>query len=389
MTNNPVLRPFRIDIPDGDLADLRDRLARARLPEQPPGTSWERGMPRDYLDALVRHWRLEYDWRAEEARLNAHPQFTTDIDGQSIHFVHVRSREPKALPLVLLHGYPGSIVDFVGLIGPLTDPRAHGGEASDAFDVVIPSLPGFGFSSPVTEHSWDMKRASGAMAQLMERLGYERYGAHGYDIGAGIAGDLPKLAPQAVVGTHFSTDPHALAYLGMLAEPGEDASEDERAYVQRLRADAEDGTGYLRMSSTRPQTLAYALSDSPIFQLAWIVEKLKEWSHPSKALPDDAVPRDTILTNVCVYWFTRTGASAAHFLYDSARAPQDWSPGPPIPTGFSLFGGDPFGVVRRVLNPGDANPHWVEHDRGGHFSALEEPSLVVDDLRAFFRGLRK
>ena len=385
---NDTLRPFRIAVPDSELADLRERLSRARLPPQPVGTSWERGMPRDYLDTLVRHWRTEYDWRAEEARLNAHPQFTTEIDGQSIHFLHVRSREPNPLPLVLVHGYPGSFVDYVGLIGPLTDPRAHGGSAIDAFDVVIPSVPGFGFSVPVNEPGWHINRTTGAIAQLMERLGYGRYGAHGYDIGAGIAGDLGKVAPDAIVGLHFSTDPHALAYLGMLADPADDASEQERAYVQRLRADADDGTGYLKITSTRPQTLAYALSDSPLFQLAWIVEKFKEWTHPSKALPEDAVPRDTILTNASLYWFTRSGASAAHFLYDSAHAPQDWSPGPPIPTAFSLFGGDPFGVVRRVLNPGDANPHWVEHAEGGHFSALEEPDLVVADLRSFFRGLR-
>jgi pimeloyl-ACP methyl ester carboxylesterase len=387
MTGDNQIRPFRIDIPERDLLELRARLTGARLPEQPRDTSWERGMPRQFLADLAGYWATEFDWRAQEAKLNAYPQFTTEIDGQTIHFVHVRSAEPGAIPLILGHGYPGSFVDFFELIGPLTDPRAHGGDPADAFDVVIPSIPGFGFSVPVSEPGWQQQRAAGAFTQLMGRLGYERYGAHGYDIGSGIVGDMPRFAPQAMIGSHIATDVHAFAYLGFLPGSGDDMPDEERAYLDRLRADAEGGTGYLKLTSTRPQTVAYAVTDSPVFQLAWIVEKFKEWTHPSKALPEDAISRDTLLTNVSLYWFTRSGASAAHFLYNSMNAAQDWSPGPAIPTAFSVFGGDPFGIVSAALNPGGANPNWFEHDVGGHFPSLEEPDLLVADLRTSFRGL--
>ena len=388
MTGNHQIRPFRIDIPEVDLIDLRARLTGARLPDQPPGTSWERGMPREYLAELANYWATDFDWRAQEAKLNGYPQFTTEIDGQTIHFIHVRSAEPGAMPVILGHGYPGSIVDFIDLIGPLTDPRAHGGDPADAFDVVIPSIPGFGFSNPVSEPDWQMKRAAKAFTQLMARLGYERYAAHGYDIGGGIAGELAKFAPEAIIGTNVATGVHGFAYLGFLPQPGDDASDEERAYLDRHRADADGGTGYLKLTSTRPQTVAYAVTDSPVFQLAWIVEKFKEWTHPSKELPEDVVSREVLLTNVSLYWFTRSGASAAHFLYNSMNIAPDWSPGPVIPAAFSVFGGDPFGIVRAALNPGGANPNWFEHDEGGHFPSLEEPELLVADLRTSFRGLR-
>jgi hypothetical protein len=382
------IRPFRIDIPELDLIDLRNRLTGARLPGQPPDTGWERGMPREYLAELASYWAAEFDWRAQETRLNAHDQFTTEIDRQTIHFIHVRSAEPGATPLILGHGYPGSIVDFVDLIGPLTDPRAHGGDPADAFDVVIPSIPGFGFSVPVTEPGWQQKRAAGAFTQLMGRLGYTRYGVHGYDIGGGIVGDMPKFAPEAIIGAHIATDVHAFAYLGFLPQSDEATSDEKRAYLDRLRADADGGTGYLKLTSTRPQTVAYGVTDSPVFQLAWIVEKFREWTHPSKELPEDAISRDTLLANVSLYWFSRSGASAAHFLYNSMNMAQDWSPGPVIPTAFSVFGGDPFGVVRAALNPEGANPNWYEHDQGGHFPSLEEPGILVEDLRRSFRELR-
>ena len=388
VTDDGQIRPFRIDIPEVDLADLRARLIGARFPEQPPTTSWERGMPRDYLADLATYWATEFDWRAQEATLNRLAQFTTEIDGQTIHFIHVRSPEPAAMPLILGHGYPGSIVDFIEVIGPLSDPRAHGGDPADAFDVVVPSIPGFGFSVPVSGPGWQQKRTAGAFTQLMTRLGYERYGAHGYDIGGGIVGDLARFAPDAVIGSHIATDVHAFAYLGFLPPSEEAGSDEERAYLDRLRSDADGGTGYLKLTSTRPQTVAYAVTDSPVFQLAWIVEKFKEWTNPSKALPEDAVSRDTLLANVSLYWFTRSGASASHFLYDSMNAAQDWSPGPVIPTAFSVFGGDPFGIVSAALNPDGANPNWFEHDEGGHFPSLEEPELLVDDLRTSFRGLR-
>jgi len=387
MAIDDQVRPFRIQIPEADLADLRDRLSRARLPKGPAGTGWEQGMPRDYLADLASFWAGGFDWRDQEASLNAYPQFTTEIDGQTIHFIHARSPEADATPLILLHGYPSSIVDFVGMIEPLTNPRAIGGDPENAFHVVIPSLPGFPFSQPV-ERGVGMKQAAEMFTKLMARLGYERYGAHGYDVGGSIAGELAKFAPDAVIGAHVSTDAPSLAYLGILPPAGDQASEEQRAYVDAFRAEAETGTGYLRITSTRPQTVAYAVNDSPAFQLAWIVEKFKEWTHPSKELPEDAIDRDVLLTNVSLYWFTQAGASAAHFLYESMNAAQEWSQGPDIPTAFSVFGGDPFGILRGALDPAGTNPDWFEHDDGRHFPSLEEPELVVGDLRTFFRGLR-
>ena len=387
-SNDPDVRPFRIDVPQADIDDLRDRLARTRWPEPSPDPGWGRGVPLDYLQGLADRWRGQFEWRAQEAALNRIPQFTTTIDGQTIHFLHVRSQEPGALPLILSHGYPGSFLDFVGLIGPLTDPRAHGGDPADAFHVVIPSLPGFGFSTPVLESGWEASRTARAFAELMARLGYERYGVHGYDIGAGVSGELPKSAPDAVVGVHVASELQAIAYLGMLPEPAEDAPEVERTTVERLRLMAEDGSGYLRLQSTRPQSLAYGLSDSPVLQLAWIAEKVKEWTDPIHELPEDAVDVDVLLTNVTLYWFTRSGGSAAHFMWEASHAEADWSPGPPIPLGVSVFGGDELGLLRRVLDPAGENPHWFVHERGGHFPALEEPELLLADLRAFFGGLR-
>jgi pimeloyl-ACP methyl ester carboxylesterase len=387
MASDDQIRPFRIDIPEAEIADLRDRLNRARIPDQSPATGWDRGMPAAYLKDLASYWATDFDWRAEEAKLNALPQFTTGIDGQTVHFVHVRSVEPDATPLILLHGYPSSIVDFVDLVGPLTNPRAFGGDPAEAFHVVIPSLPGFPFSQPV-EPGVGMKRAAEMLTKLMARLGYARYVAHGYDVGGGIAGELAKFAPDAVIGVHISTDAPSLAYLGFLPPADDDASDEERAYVDALRAEAETGTGYLRITSTRPSTVGYAVNDSPVFQLAWIVEKFKEWTHASRELPEDAIDRDILLTNVSLYWFTQAGASAANFLYESMNAAQEWSEGPAIPTAFSVFGGDPFGILRGALDPAGSNANWVDHAEGRHFPSLEEPELVVADLRSFVGSLR-
>ena len=376
MASSEQVRPFRIEIPESEIQELQARLQTARLPEQPAGTSWERGMPADYLANLANYWATDFDWRAQEARLNNYPQFTTDIDGQTIHFLHVRSNQPNATPLLLIHGYPGSVVDFIDMIDLLTD-----------FDLVIPSLPGFPFSQPVAP-GVGMKQAAEMLTKLMARLGYEKYGAHGYDVGAGIAGELAKFAPGAVMGTHVSTDVPGLAYIGCMQPAREDASDEERAYVDAILAEAATGTGYLRIMSTRPQTIAYGVTDSPVFQLAWIIEKFKEWTHASKELPEDAIDRDTLLANVSLYWFTKAGATAAHFLYESSNAAQEWSEGPQIPSAMSVFGGDPFGILRGALDPAGTNANWVEHDEGRHFPSLEEPALVCEDIRTFFGGLR-
>ena len=380
------IRPFRIAVPQADLDDLHERLARIRWPDEPPEVGWARGVPLDYLEGLAAYWADGFDWRAQEARLNQFPQHLTTIDGQPIHFLHVRSPEPDALALLVTHGYPSSVAEFLEVIGPLTDPRAHGGDPADAFHVVAPSLPGFGFSTPLQEGGWESGRTARAWVELMGRLGYPRYGAHGGDIGAGISGDLGGLDPERVVGAHVITDPMALALLDFLPAEPDGLSETEAASLRRLRQYGQDGKGYLQIQGTRPQTLAYGLTDSPVGQLAWIVEKFREWTDPAAELPEDAVDRDQLLTNVSIYWFTRGGASAAQFLYEAAHAAREWGAPAPAPTGFAVFGEG--GLVRRALDPERKVQHWSEFDRGGHFAAMEAPDLLVGDVRAFFRGLR-
>jgi pimeloyl-ACP methyl ester carboxylesterase len=384
-----AIHPFRVEIPQADLDDLHDRLARTRWPDELGGVGWSRGVPLGYLKDLAGYWRDGYDWRGHEARLNQLPQFSTVVDGQPIHFLHVRSPEPDALPLIVTHGYPGSVVEFLDLVGPLTDPRAHGGDPADAFHLVAPSLPGYGFSTPVREPGWAMGRTSRAWVELMARLGYDRYGGQGGDIGAGVTGMLANLDPGHVVGVHLNSDPLAVAAVAL--PPGDEAdkaavTDAHRASLEWMRRFQADGLGYLELQRTRPQTVAYALTDSPVGQLAWIVEKFKEWTDPAADLPEDAVDRDQLLTNVSVYWFTGTGASAAQFLYETAHA-QDW-PGPSdVPQGWAVFAANDD-LVRRLVDPDGRIEHWSEFDRGGHFAAMEAPDLLVEDVRAFFGKLR-
>ena len=401
MPTDAEIRPFRIDVPDADLADLADRLARTRWPDELPGDDWRAGAPVGYLRGLADHWRTGFDWRAQEARLNALPQFTTEIGGQTIHFLHVRSPEPDALPLLVSHGYPSSVVEFLEVAGPLSDPRAHGGEAADAFHLVIPSLPGFGFSTPVRQPGWDLARTVAAFAELLGRLGYDRYGVHGGDIGAGISGMLGATRPANVAGVHSTSDAMGVAVGEQFGYPvPDDLSETDRARVEAQRRQWADMKGYLDIMSTRPRTLAVSLTDSPAGQLAWIAQSFKEWTAAAAELPEDAVDRDLLLANVSIYWFTRSGASAARFIYDTAHAapwggaddgegsPADaWEvPAEVVPQGLAVFGGDD--LLRKVLDPDHKMAHWTEYDRGGHFAALEAPDLLVGDLRTFFRSLR-
>jgi pimeloyl-ACP methyl ester carboxylesterase len=383
------IRPFRIAIPQADLDDLGDRLARTRWPDELPGVGWSRGVPLGYLRDLTGYWDGGYDWRAQEANLNRFPQFTTTIDGQAVHFLHVRSPEPDALPLLVTHGYPSSFVEFAEIVEPLTDPRAHGGDPADAFHVVAPSLPGFGFSTPVRQPGWEVARTTRAFAELMRRLGCQRYGAHGGDIGAGVTGLLGASEAAHVVGTHTVSDAGAVALAGVYFPLPDDLSEADRREVSERQRRWADAKGYLDIQSTRPQTLAYSLTDSPAGQLAWIVEKFKEWTDKTAELPEDAVDRDLLLTNVSVYWFTRSGASAARFIYEGAHGGPDWGAAPttePAPQGQAVFGGDD--LLRRVMDPERKIEHWSQFDRGGHFPAMEVPELLVADVRAFFRRLR-
>ncbi|MEV4625138.1 epoxide hydrolase family protein [Micromonospora sp. NPDC049523] len=385
------MEPFRIEIPQDALDDLRRRLAATRWPDQVPG-SWERGVPLDYLRELAEYWRTSYDWRAAEARLNELPQFVTEIDGTNVHFVHVRSPEADAVPLIISHAWPGSMVEFLDVVGPLTDPRAHGGDPAEAFHVVIPSIPGFGFSGPTAGPGWGIDRIAAAWAELMRRLGYDRYIPQGGDIGNWITLALSGSDPDHILGTHLNflitpppADPAELAGL----------TEVELARLDLLPVFLGDLSGYMQIQATRPQTLAYGLTDSPVGQLAWIIEKYWEWTDSAKS-PEDAVDRDRLLTNVMIYWLTATAGSSAGFYYEMAdRLPTAVPPPPtppplPVRLGVAVFPRDLAQPVRHFADQAFPNiVHWSEYDRGGHFAALEQPELFVADLRKFRRTLTR
>jgi pimeloyl-ACP methyl ester carboxylesterase len=394
MTNSTDIKPFKIAISDAELDDLRERLARTRWPQGPADGDWARGVPLGYLRGLAEYWADGFDWREQERRLNSLPQFTTEIDGQRIHVLHVRSPEPDARPLLLIHGWPSSPAEFLELIGPLTNPRAHGGEPADAFHVIAPSLPGYGFSTPLRQPGWgNLFRVAQAMTELMSRLGHERFAVHGTDVGSGVAGLLPMVAPGRVAGMHLAGTTAAMPFGPPLELDGLEGLDRQRA--ERFNDYRENGVGYLHMQATRPQTLAYSLNDSPVGQLAWIVEKFQEWTDPEKALPEDAVGRDALLTTVSIAWFTGAGASSAHATYEGVHAwrqlvasgagHDDGGMDLP-PRGLAVFAADT--TIRSVMDPAGAFEHWSEYDRGGHFPALEAPRLLTDDLRAFFRGRR-
>ncbi|MFC8359883.1 epoxide hydrolase family protein [Streptomyces griseorubiginosus] len=396
MTSTDSITPFRVDIPQRDLDDLHARLDRTRWPDDLPATGWAYGVPAAYLRELAHHWRQSYDWRAAEAELNAWPQFTTVIDGTTVHFAHVRSPEPDATPLILTHGWPGSIVEFLDVVGPLTDPAAHGGDPADAFHVVVPSIPGFGLSGPPSDTGWEAGRIAGAWAELMTRLGYERFGAQGGDWGAAISRELGRAHPGRVVGVHLTLLPGAQATREPTEEElaGLEPAERERTLEswRRWRDWSSEGTGYAVLNATRPQTVGYALTDSPVGQLAWIVEKFQAWTD-SAELPEEAVDRDRLLTNVMLYWLTGTAASAARIYYERAHADGDRAARPTAPstapTALALFPAELQIPLRHRAECTENIVRWTELGRGGHFAAMEEPDLLVEDIRAFFRQLRE
>ncbi|WP_280266378.1 epoxide hydrolase family protein [Nocardia wallacei] len=375
MTND--IRPFRIDIPQSDLDYLRDRLTHARWPAALPGIGRERGITVDHLRELAEHWRTEFDWRAQEAALNSFPQFTTEIDGQRIHFLHVRSARPDATPLLITHGYPSSVVEFTDLIGLLTDP-ADG----PAFHVVAPSLPGYTLSTPLSGTGWAMTRTARAWIELMRRLGYDRYGVHGGDVGAGVSGAVAGLDGEHVTGVHVVTDPLTAAatatFLPGMAEGLNPNDPVDKLILTRMEDFRRDSSGYLAIQNSRPQTVGYGLTDSPLFQLAWIAEKFDEWT-------TEPIDRDRLLlTTASLYWFTGSGVGAAHTLYEQAHS-SDWGAPPSVPQGFAVFGADE--TVRRVV-PAPADAHWTEFDHALHFPAMEAPADLARDLREFFGPLK-
>ena len=375
--------PFRIAVPDAAVDDLRRRVRETRWPDQLPGSGWSYGTDAEVLVPLAEYWADGYDWRRHEAALNAFPQLLTTVDGQQVHVIHAPSPEADALPLVLTHGWPGSVAEFAALIEPLRDPAAHGGDPADAFHVVVPSLPGYGFSGPTTAPGWSSRRIGAAWAELMRQLGYERFGAHGGDWGSVVSHFLAEAAPERVVGVHVT-----LITAPRPGGPDDFADMTERELQMRQLIDAHKATGrgYQAIQSTQPQTLAYALNDSPVGLLSWIVEKFRAWTDNDGDV-FDAVTRDELLTNVSIYWFTGTIGSSMRLYAESARAGMALPP-VRVPLGVAGFPAEITGARRAWVAAHHNLVHWTELDRGGHFAALEEPDLLLTDIRDFFRPLR-
>jgi pimeloyl-ACP methyl ester carboxylesterase len=382
-TTDASIAPFRIDVAPADLDDLLFRLERARFANElapseleglPAGgivqPGWQYGVPGGYVRDLVERWRSEFDWRAVEAKLNAHPHFTTTIDGQIIHFVHVQSPELDATPLILTHGWPNTFVEYFDLIGPLTDPRSHGGDRANAFHVVIPDIPGFGFSGPTHERGWDASRVAGAFAELMRRLGYERYGIHGNDAGAIIAPILGRIDPEHVVGVHVN---QIFSFPSGDPAEFEGLPEDDLQFLQFVQ-DFMERAIHDSSQSAQPQTIAHALADSPVGQLAWIVQLLA------------GQDPEMILTNASIYWFTNTGASSARFYYENHHAGRSTQP-TTTPIGLASFAFD-MKTVRRFAERDHKNiVSWNVYDRGSHWAAHDAPDLLIGDIRQFFGSL--
>jgi pimeloyl-ACP methyl ester carboxylesterase len=382
------LEEFRVEIPEVDLRDLTERLERTRWPDPETVSDWSQGVPLDYIRELCGYWAAGYDWRATEARLNALPQFRTEIDGLGIHFIHVRSPHPDALPLVITHGWPGSIVEFLKVIGPLTDPTAHGGTAADAFHVVCPSLPGYGFSDKPEQPGWGVERIAATWTALMARLGYQRYGAQGSDWGTSISASIGQQDPEHVVGIHL-TPP--------LAPPDpatfDDLTERERAALASLQRSAESDSGYYQEHATRPQTIGYALVDSPAALCAWIIEKFWAWTDCDGRI-ENVLTRDELLDNLMLYWLPRTGASSARLYWESFGQVSELISGSTVdtitvPTGCSVFPKELQRPSRRWAEKRFTDiRYWNEPEKGGHFAAFEQPELFVHEVRSCFAQLQ-
>ncbi|TMR17655.1 epoxide hydrolase [Nonomuraea turkmeniaca] len=365
------MTPFQIDIPQEALDDLRERPIRTRWSPELPGAGWERGVPADYLRGLADYWVNHFDWRKAEAELNQWPQYRTEIDGQTLHFRHIRAEREDALPLLLMHDNPGGIIGLLDVLTPL----------SRHFHVVAPTMPGFGFSTPLASVGWTVPRTAALFDELMSRLGYERYGAHGGGGGANLSMELGRQVPQRLAGIHVN------AYVTIPAGELPELNEDEQRRLGLMQRLMQDGLGFNIIMTTRPQTISHGLHDSPVGQAAWIVEKFKEWTDDDAELPEDAFSRDRILTEVSTQWFTGTQGSISQSYHDVSHDPNAWGPKAKVtvPAAFAVAAGD---VTVRSLAEQEANvARWTEFDRGGAYLALEQPELLTSDVRDFFGGL--
>jgi pimeloyl-ACP methyl ester carboxylesterase len=388
------IRPFHLDIPEDDLADLRRRIEATRWPSKELVEDRSQGVQLATMRELARYWTTEYDWRKVEAKLNALPQFTTEIDGVDIHFIHVKSQHENALPLIMTHGWPGSVIELLDTIGPLTDPTAHGGRAEDAFHLVLPSLPGYGFSGEPAELGWNAGRVAQAWAELMQRLGYTRYVAQGGDVGALVTDTMGRQAPEGLLGIHVNL------LVTVLAGPPPAQSEQERAAADQIATFRESGFGYFLEMATRSQTIGYALLDSPVALAAWLLDHDTDSYYKIASAfvdgePSGSLTRENIVDNITVYWLTGTGASAARSYWEDARvlaqalASGQAPPEVSLPVGFTTFPGEIWRTPRSWVENSYPNvTYFNEVDRGGHFAAWEEPELFSQEMRAAFRSLR-
>ena len=381
-----AIRPFKIDVPDAVLVDLKDRLARTRLPDEIDGAGWDYGTPLGYLKELITYWRETFDWRKQERMLNAFDQYKTRIGDLDIHFIHQRSPEKNAIPLLITHGWPGSVAEFTKIIGPLTNPVAHGGRAEDAFHVVAPSMPGYGFSDKPRERGFGPPRVADVNAQLMARLGYEQYGLQGGDWGAIVSRWHAFRHPSPVIGLHLNMVV-AAAPAGSKPEEGLTAADLARTRERQGFFGAEE-TAYSQIQGTKPQSLGYGLNDSPAGQAAWIVEKFRSWCD-CKGNPETILTKDELLTNITLYWVTQTATSSARMYYENRHAPPSQPMGRvEVPTGAAIFPSEIVIPPRRWAEAAYNLVHWTEMPRGGHFAAMEQPELLVADIRKFFATRR-
>ena len=394
MLSETEIRPFRVDVPDEAIADLQRRIAATRWPSRELVADRAQGVQLATIQELARYWAAEYDWRKCEAKLNALRQFRTEIDGVDIHFIHVKSRHDNALPLIITHGWPGSVIEMLGVVGPLTDPTAHGGRAEDAFDLVIPSLPGYGFSAEPAEAGWDPGRIAHAWAELMRRLGYTRWVAQGGDVGAAVTDNLGRQAPEGLLGIHMNL---LLAGLGG-GYPSPDPSAEERAALDAIATFRMSGNGYLIEQNTRPQTIGYGLLASPLALAAWMLDHdTDSYYKISRAFlggqPSGGLTRDHVLDNITLYWLTGTGASAARSYWENTQAAMAAAgkprPDVKVPVGFTTFPGEIFRAPRSWAEKSYPSlSYFNEVGKGGHFAAWEEPALFASEIRAAFRPLR-
>jgi pimeloyl-ACP methyl ester carboxylesterase len=389
------IRPFHVEIPEEQIDDLRRRIAATRWPHKELVSDRSQGVQLATTQALAEYWATDYDWRKAEAKLNALPHFTTEIDGVDIHFIHVKSRHENALPLIMTHGWPGSVIELLETVGPLTDPTAHGGRAEDAFDLVLPSIPGYGFSGEPTELDWNPGRVAPAWAELMHRLGYTRYVAQGGDVGASITDTMGRQGPEGLVGIHMN-----LLVTGLGGGTHPSATEEEKAAIAALATFRESGFGYFLEQATRPQTIGYALLDSPVALAAWMLDHdTDSYYKISRAFVDEQpsgnLSRDHILDNITVYWLTGTGASAARSYWESgqaqarAAAAGQAPPAVSVPVGFTVFPGEIFRAPRSWVEQSYPSlVYYNQVDKGGHFAAWEEPELFSTEVRATFKSVR-